>query len=406
MIYDSSPFFLESWTHPRNWHSYYHQHYAPRRRIHNTHTWSHSDWEPTRGDWGQNDSERTHHYTLSEPRTIPIKVERADTKAHATKVYYELSDNEDDSCVEILTPQEVELDFNNSASTNNRKRRKSVTQQPGKLLDKENTPKSTDEVVCKDVDLQHANYSEGSRRRNLDNKDKVFSIFVQDHKKQSSTERKTEKSDDVDVCDELSSSSTDLKYKREENEKEINGTPPGYTIYSYLSELLMQTGRQIDYIRGDGNCFFRALSKVIYGTESCHKQIREAVVDVIQKYPKKFEAYLDLDGGGIRNHTQEMRQLGTWATQTEIYAAATLLQRDIYVLSPDPGGDNYKWLLFTPMFQYSGDISNHPCFITLCHTNGNHYDRVATIEGKCNCNIDPPELSGINASVDLESEIV
>ncbi|KAK3590658.1 hypothetical protein CHS0354_007156 [Potamilus streckersoni] len=406
MIFDTSPFFFESWTHPQNWHSYYHQHYLPLRRVHRPHSWFSSNWEPTRDDWGHtsNDSERTQHYRFGAPRTIPIKVERADL--HATKVYYELSDDDDDSIIEILTPQEVELDFNNSASTNNRKRRKSVTQQPVKLLEKENASRSTDEVICKDVELQHANYAEGSRRRNLDNNDKVFSIsFVQDRSKQSVSDRESEKSDDVDICDELSSSSTDLKYKLEENEKEINGTP-GYTIYSYLSELLMQSGRQIDYIRGDGNCFFRALSKVVYGTESCHKQIREAVVDVIKKYPKKFEAYLDLDDGGIRNHTQEMRQLGTWATQTEIYAAATLLQRDIYVLSPDPSGDNYKWLFFTPVFQYSGDISYHPCFITLCHTNGNHYDRVATIEGKCNCNIDPPELSGINTSVDLASEIV
>ncbi|XP_050416583.1 uncharacterized protein LOC126830265 [Patella vulgata] len=175
---------------------------------------------------------------------------------------------------------------------------------------------------------------------------------------------------------------------------------PGYPLYAYLKSRLDFDNLQIDYIQGDGNCFFRALSKDIYGQESFHSEVRQAVVDVIEKYPKEFEQYLD-SGASLREHINEMRLPSTWSTTMEIYAAATLLQRDIFVLSPDHTGDSYNWLLFQPRFSYDSGMSYHPCFIALCHTNGNHYDRIAAKNKDCNCDQRPPRLRGVNAYVDL-----
>ncbi|KAK6173310.1 hypothetical protein SNE40_016785 [Patella caerulea] len=175
---------------------------------------------------------------------------------------------------------------------------------------------------------------------------------------------------------------------------------PGYPLYAYLKSRLDSDNLQIDYIQGDGNCFFRALSKDIYGQEGFHSEVRQAVVDVIEKYPKEFEKYLD-SGDSLREHIHEMRLPSTWSTTMEIYAAATLLQRDIFVLSPDHTGDSYNWLLFKPMFSYDSGMSYHPCFIALCHTNGNHYDRIATKNKDCNCDQRPPRLRGVDAYVDL-----
>ena len=53
---------------------------------------------------------------------------------------------------------------------------------------------------------------------------------------------------------------------------------PSYPAYNIIRDMIEPEGRQVDYIKGDGNCFFRALSKVIYNTESCHEEIRQAVV--------------------------------------------------------------------------------------------------------------------------------
>lgn len=192
----------------------------------------------------------------------------------------------------------------------------------------------------------------------------------------------------------------DSDMSQSENMRNTVCPTPSYPAYDYLKRLLHREERIVDYINGDGNCFFRALSKVLYMTETCHMEIRQAVVDLIEKYPREFEQFTD--GPSLHEYIIDMRRSGTWATQAEIYAATTLLQRDIYILSPDPGGDEYKWLLFSPRLEYTtSSSSSDPCYLTLCHTNGKHYDRIAALDGGCNCPLSPPVLSGVSGEIDL-----
>lgn len=179
---------------------------------------------------------------------------------------------------------------------------------------------------------------------------------------------------------------------------------PSYPTYGYLKPFLQTMGLQIDYIRGDGNCFFRAMSKHIYGTEDCHYQIRQAIVDIVEKFPSEFEQFLD--NGAMTPHISNMRNNGTWASTLEIYAAATILQRDIYVFTPNHDDEEYQWLLFAPRFFDCEQENYHRCHITICHTNGNHYDRIAPLEGACNCHLPTPTLSGITTEIDLTNEVV
>lgn len=195
---------------------------------------------------------------------------------------------------------------------------------------------------------------------------------------------------------------------------------PSYPIYDYLRPRLASIGRQVDYIRGDGNCYFRALSKEMYGNEDYHAEWRQAVCDVIARNPNVFAQYID--GGDVATHVKQMRELGTWATTCEIYATSTLLERLVYVLAPTPNLRNeYHWLLFSPRSLTGSragssvsSISNdgegshediHPCYLTLCHTNGNHYDRITPVYASCNCRMPPPKLDGVSILMDLtESE--
>lgn len=203
------------------------------------------------------------------------------------------------------------------------------------------------------------------------------------------------------VCKPSCSSVIDI-----DSETDINETC-SYSVYKCLKEFLKRTGREIDSIIGDGNCFFRAVSKILYGNQRFYGEIRHAVVDVMDEYPEKFEAFTDEP---ISKHIKEMRADKVWATQTEIYAAATLLNRDIYILSPEyDNGRSYRWLLFKPQFSYNKTVTGCRCYITLCHTHGNHYDRIVSETGKCNCSLSAPELSGVKAVVDLtcnEDEII
>ncbi|KAH9487488.1 hypothetical protein Btru_076232, partial [Bulinus truncatus] len=87
-------------------------------------------------------------------------------------------------------------------------------------------------------------------------------------------------------------------------------------------------------------------------------------------------------------HVERMSEDHCWATTCEIYAAATLLQRDIYMYTPNHS-DKYLWLLFQPVFTrqlQDMELKSQPCcYVTLCNTNGNHYDLIVPNHGGCNC---------------------
>ena len=212
-----------------------------------------------------------------------------------------------------------------------------------------------------------------------------------------------EASDYQDLCD-FFGCDGNIKKTEKASRNDSNIRPcPSYPAYETIRTILDKEHRCVDYIQGDGNCFFRSLSKVIYGSESCHSELRQAVVDLLEKFPREFEQFID---GSVHEHIKNMRKEGTWATQTEIYVAATLLQRDIYILSPDHTGDVYRWLLFSPRFSYKEAAVYDRCYLTLCHTNGNHYDRIALVGKSCNCFAPPPQLMGIREDVDLIDEVV
>ncbi|XP_076457842.1 uncharacterized protein LOC143291704 [Babylonia areolata] len=189
---------------------------------------------------------------------------------------------------------------------------------------------------------------------------------------------------------------------------------PSYPIYDYLKPELATQDRQIDYIRGDGNCFFRAISKAVYGSEAYHPECRQAVCDLIHAHPDLFRQYID--HSSITTHIIDMRVMGTWATTCEIYAAAALLGREIYVLAPSPSSDaQYHWLLFSPRSltgpsiggslrrqrEEEGGDRGDPCYVTLCHTNANHYDHITPIAACCNCQLPVPRLNGVSTVLDL-----
>ena len=134
-------------------------------------------------------------------------------------------------------------------------------------------------------------------------------------------------------------------------------------------------------ISDDGNCFFRAVSYCITGSQTYHICIRHAITNhmlIIKEDLSRFipqhqtiEQYLQ---------TSCMKSLGTWGTETEIYTAANLFQTSIYIYSTY---DNvhWDWRCFTPQFE-SGATPINEQAIYLQNTNRNHYDVVTKVEKK------------------------
>ena len=82
-----------------------------------------------------------------------------------------------------------------------------------------------------------------------------------------------------------------------------------------------------------------------------------------------------------------------WGTQVELYAAASLFLKEIYVFTPTLTKDErYTWikippypphveLVFTPQDKPWPRLLDEIDRMELCHTSGNHYDVVQSTDG-------------------------
>ncbi|KAL8581212.1 hypothetical protein ACOMHN_038313 [Nucella lapillus] len=101
-------------------------------------------------------------------------------------------------------------------------------------------------------------------------------------------------------------------------------------------------------VKGDGNCFFRSVSFVLLGTESKYKEFRKIICNWIEKNDKRFY------GTSARENyvaTSNMKIDRTWATEVEIFAAATLLDTPVYVFTREAPGRQPQWLKYGPVWQ-------------------------------------------------------
>uniref|UniRef100_A0A2C9KR82 OTU domain-containing protein n=1 Tax=Biomphalaria glabrata TaxID=6526 RepID=A0A2C9KR82_BIOGL len=109
--------------------------------------------------------------------------------------------------------------------------------------------------------------------------------------------------------------------------------------FPQLEKEMIKQKRMIIKIAADGNCFFRAISQIIFLTQDQHRNMRKQVTSFMITHEKNFEMFVD---GDFKQHMELMKKDTTWATTAEILAAATLLQRDIYTFSPNHKKTKYS----------------------------------------------------------------
>lgn len=130
---------------------------------------------------------------------------------------------------------------------------------------------------------------------------------------------------------------------------------------------------QVENVDGDGNCFFRTISIELGGTQTNHGSIREAVVRFMAD-PSHHAAFTSYTGRPTTEYINEtsMNASGTWATDTEIVATATLLQTSVYVFSTYVS--TRKWLRYDPLFTVD-NVKSFEEGIYLTNLN-EHFNRV------------------------------
>ncbi|KAH3895921.1 hypothetical protein DPMN_020089 [Dreissena polymorpha] len=138
----------------------------------------------------------------------------------------------------------------------------------------------------------------------------------------------------------------------------------------------------IDATEPDGNCFFRAISKQLLGTEKYHLCLRQVICNFEESHPNTFVDWHGEGQEGLKRHIGKMRRQRTWGTELELLAVATFFDTSIweYTEQYPQGSQNWQWIEIQKVQLHPQDpavdgLPIHGMFY-LHHTNGNHYDGV------------------------------
>ena len=91
---------------------------------------------------------------------------------------------------------------------------------------------------------------------------------------------------------------------------------PKAKTYIPVSRLLARLGRKLYPILGDGNCFFWALSYIMYGTEDRHTSVRASLVLFSELNAESFKKYCT--SSSFEEHIRCMKNERVFATQIYI----------------------------------------------------------------------------------------
>lgn len=86
-----------------------------------------------------------------------------------------------------------------------------------------------------------------------------------------------------------------------------------------FSDFLHPMGLAIRDVANDGNCFFRAVSDQLYGTEQFHYDLRQRACDYIVRNKQLFIDFVN-DDQSFDEYVADMRTDGIWADHIEIQA--------------------------------------------------------------------------------------
>ena len=125
-------------------------------------------------------------------------------------------------------------------------------------------------------------------------------------------------------------------------------------------------------IIGDGNCFVRALSEVITGVEEYHPFVRQKLVNYEIEFKDELVQFL-WQNQTFEEHLEYFSQDTKEGHDLDVFAAASLLETDIYVYQPY--NNKFTWQAYSANM-VNQNITAKNGSIYLKNTNGDHFDLV------------------------------
>ena len=145
--------------------------------------------------------------------------------------------------------------------------------------------------------------------------------------------------------------------------------------------------KNTENVKGDGNCFFRSISKALFATENKHEQIRK---EVVMKMRQEQVFYKEYTGSNFEKHTNDMLNteggVEIWATEAEIIGTSECYNLDLFVYSLV--GNKPQWLLYTR----DGKCNHSRKYVKILHT-GSHYKLVLDKGRPCTCGRERDQLA-------------
>ncbi|XP_071943839.1 uncharacterized protein [Antedon mediterranea] len=135
-------------------------------------------------------------------------------------------------------------------------------------------------------------------------------------------------------------------------------------------------------MRGDGNCLFRALSYILFGVQNYHVVVRDYILNYMSMNKNLFEK---IESRSFERYVEDTRmgEYGTWGSDIEIMAFATMSNTNVYVYSKygrRKGLPHYEWLKYAPISNQFGDlVSERNIYLSnLCA----HFEPVLDVDKK------------------------
>lgn len=99
----------------------------------------------------------------------------------------------------------------------------------------------------------------------------------------------------------------------------------------------------------DGNCFYRALSYQLFGTQDEHSMVRSVLYRAENLNKDMFSQLLfsGVDHQTIDEHIKVVSSPNSWATQVEVAAAACVFEVPVYYCMKKDD-NNYQWHVVRP----------------------------------------------------------
>jgi len=135
--------------------------------------------------------------------------------------------------------------------------------------------------------------------------------------------------------------------------------------------LYRNMGYEVVEQEGDGNCLFRAISHQVYGDSSMHHEVRQRVMDYMDKNEEHFSQFVcgtDDYEESFPEYVARKRFDGVHGNHVEIQAISELYNRPVEVYSPENG--------LKPMNIFHTEYKTSDQPLRLSYHDGNHYNSV------------------------------